>query len=117
MDGLFVLPLVLCFWLLSRRRRLPAALAYGFALALKPQALLLGPVLAVCFLQPAVIPAPASPGMPRPGCGLWGRTALGAVIALAPTVLAGLACGKSPVWLVQKYFAPLRATPMPPSTA
>ena len=45
-DGLFVLPLVLCFWLLSRRRSLPAALAYGFALALKPQALLLGPVLA-----------------------------------------------------------------------
>ena len=49
--------------------------------------------------------------MPRPGCGLWGRTALGAVIALAPTVLAGLACGKSPVWLVQKYFGTSQSYP------
>ena len=110
-DGLFVLPLVLCFWLLSRRRSLPAALAYGFALALKPQALLLGPVLAVCFLQPAVIPAPGQPRDAQARLRALGRTALGAVIALAPTVLAGLACGKSPVWLVQKYFGTSQSYP------
>ena len=110
-DGLFVLPLVLCFWLLSRRRSLPAALAYGFALALKPQALLLGPVLAVCFLQPAVIPAPGQPRDAQTRLRALGRTALGAVIALAPTVLAGLACGKSPVWLVQKYFGTSQSYP------
>lgn len=49
-DAAFALPLVLCFWLLERRRFLPAAFLYGVALAIKPQALLAGPVLALCFL-------------------------------------------------------------------
>ena len=49
-DGAFALPLLLCFYLLEKRRYLPAALLFGAALAIKPQALLFGPVLAVCFL-------------------------------------------------------------------
>ena len=49
-DGAFALPLLLCFYLLEKRRYLPAAVLYGVALAIKPQALLFGPVLAVCFL-------------------------------------------------------------------
>ena len=49
-DGAFALPLVLCFVLLEQRRYLPAAVLYGVALAIKPQALLFGPVLAVCYL-------------------------------------------------------------------
>lgn len=49
-DGAFALPLLLCFWLLEERRYLLAAVLYGVALAIKPQALLAGPVLAVCFL-------------------------------------------------------------------
>lgn len=48
-DGAFALPLLLCFWLLEERRYLLAAVLYGVALAIKPQALLAGPVLAVCF--------------------------------------------------------------------
>ena len=39
-DGAFALPLVLCFVLLEQRRYLPAAVLYGVALAIKPQALL-----------------------------------------------------------------------------
>ena len=41
-DGAFALPLVLCFVLLEQRRYLPAAVLYGVALAIKPQALLFG---------------------------------------------------------------------------
>ena len=53
-DGAFALPLLLCFWLLEERRYLLAAVLYGVALAIKPQALLFGPVLAVCFLAAIV---------------------------------------------------------------
>ena len=53
-DGAFALPLLLCFYLLEKRRYLPAALLFGAALAIKPQALLFGPVLAVCFLTAIV---------------------------------------------------------------
>ena len=49
-DGAFTLPLLLCFLLLEQRRYLPAAVWFGLALAIKPQALLFGPVLAACFL-------------------------------------------------------------------
>ena len=43
---------MLCFVLLEQRASdyLPAAVLYGVALAIKPQALLFGPVLAVCYL-------------------------------------------------------------------
>ena len=49
-DGAFSLPLIACFVLLEDRRWLQSALLYGVALAIKPQALIAGPVLAVCFL-------------------------------------------------------------------
>ena len=51
-DSVPALCLVGVFWLLSNKKYLPAALLYGLALALKPQALLFGPVLAVCFALP-----------------------------------------------------------------
>lgn len=83
-DGVFALPLLLCFALLERRRWLPAALCYGIALAVKPQALLAGPVLAVCFLA-------GVPGA-KPGRRLQAvlRIPAGAAIALLPPLLAGL---------------------------
>lgn len=110
-DGLFLLPLVLAFWLLSRRRYLPAALAWGFALALKPQALLLGPVLAVCFLQPVLVPAPGQPRDARARLNALARTGAGALVSLLPTLAAALACGKGPVWLFQKYFGTTQSYP------
>ncbi|MGN0983925.1 MAG: hypothetical protein ACI4OI_03695, partial [Gemmiger sp.] len=84
-DSAFSLPLLLCFLLLERGEGwddLAAALLYGAALAIKPQALLAGPVLAVCFL--AAIPRAQSPLR-----GL-GRCVGGAALALAPPLLAGL---------------------------
>lgn len=51
-DSIMILTLGAAFVLLERRRYLPAAALYGLALALKPQALLAGPVLALAFLFP-----------------------------------------------------------------
>ena len=85
-DGAFALPLLLCFWLLEERRYLLAAVLYGVALAIKPQALLAGPVLAVCFLV-AIADAVRDGKSPLKSVGqIFG----GAALALLPPLLAGL---------------------------
>ena len=81
-DGAFALPLVLCFVLLEQRRYLPAAVLYGVALAIKPQALLFGPVLAVCYL--------AAITLERDRLRAFGRCFGGAALALLPSLLTGL---------------------------
>ena len=81
-DGAFALPLVLCFVLLEQRRYLPAAVLYGVALAIKPQALLFGPVLAVCYL--------AAIALEKDRLRAFGRCFGGAALALLPPLLTGL---------------------------
>ena len=78
----FALPLVLCFVLLEQRRYLPAAVLYGVALAIKPQALLFGPVLAVCYL--------AAITLEKDRLRAFGRCFGGAALALLPPLLTGL---------------------------
>lgn len=87
-DGAFCLPLILCFLLLEAKRYLPAALLYGVALAIKPQALLAGPVLAVCFLL-GVADA-FREGERRDILRALGRILGGVALALAPVLLVGL---------------------------
>ncbi len=81
-DGAFALPLLLCFLLLEQRRYLPAAVLYGAALAIKPQALLFGPVLAACFL--------AGIALEDDRLRALGRCFGGAALALLPPLAAGL---------------------------
>ena len=81
-DGAFALPLLLCFLLLEQRRYLPAAVLYGVALAIKPQALLFGPVLAACFL--------AGIALENDRLRALGRCFGGAALALLPPLAAGL---------------------------
>lgn len=81
-DGAFALPLLLCFVLLEQRRYLPAALLYGVALAIKPQALLFGPVLAACYL--------AAIALEKDKLRALGRCFGGAALALLPPLAAGL---------------------------
>ncbi len=81
-DGAFALPLLLCFLLLEQRRYLPAAVWFGLALAIKPQALLFGPVLAVCFL--------AGIALEKDKYRALGRCFGGAALALVPPLAAGL---------------------------
>ncbi len=53
-DGVLALALVGCFVLLARKKWLWGAFVYGLALAVKPQALILGPALAAAFLLPCL---------------------------------------------------------------
>ncbi|MCI2046991.1 MAG: phospholipid carrier-dependent glycosyltransferase [Faecalibacterium sp.] len=100
-DSVFSLLILCCFALLEEKRPIPAALFYGLALAVKPQALLVGPALAICFLWPAVFAA-SRPKVIR----ALRDAALGALAAVAPVVVCGL-----PFWgllglangLLEKY--------------
>lgn len=105
-DGAFALPLLFCFLLLEERRYLPAALCYGIALAIKPQALLFGPVLAACFL--------AAIAREENRFRAFLRCFGGAAVALVPPLAAGI-----PFYgvvdlipsLVQKYFGTVSGYP------
>lgn len=81
-DGAFTLPLLLCFLLLEQRRYLPAAVWFGLALAIKPQALLFGPVLAACFL--------AGIAVEQDRLRAFGRCFGGATLALLVPLLTGI---------------------------
>ena len=81
-DGAFSLPILLCFLLLENKKYLPAAVFYGVALIIKPQALLFGPVLAACFLAGIVLE--------QDRLRAFGRCFVGAALALVPVLAAGL---------------------------
>ena len=81
-DGAFTLPILLCFLLLETKNYLPAAIFYGIALSIKPQALLFGPVLAACFLAGIVLE--------QDRLRAFGRCFAGAVLAVLPVLAAGL---------------------------
>jgi len=108
-DSVFALAMLLCFWMLEQGRMLPGALLYGVALAIKPQALLAGPVLAVCFLRPLFAAKTNAGRLAAVRDGL-----LGVVAALVPPCLCGL-----PFWgasglaegLVSKYFTTTSSYP------
>jgi dolichyl-phosphate-mannose-protein mannosyltransferase len=81
-DSVFALLTLCCFALLEEKRYLPGALFYGMALAVKPQALLVGPALAVCFLWPVIFTKKRAAALRQ--------LLLGILAALLPPVLCGL---------------------------
>lgn len=106
-DGVICLFLVLTFWLLEEKKFLLAAFTYGLGLALKPQALLLGPVLALCFLSPLV---------PAKGQRLTGSAikktvtqgVAGVAAALFPVLATALPftnLASLPTFIIDKYFS------------
>lgn len=112
-DGPFALLILLCFALLeqgtSRRSMLSAAVYYGLALAVKPQALLAGPVLAVCFLRPLVQGRDA-----KSRRAALSTLALGVACALAPVVLCALpfyGFGALGSGLARRYFSTAQSYP------
>lgn len=129
-DGVLCLCMAGAFWLLEQKRYLPAAFLYGVGLAVKPQPLLLGPVLAVCFLRPLLAPGPSRGAAPEPSAqnsaalSPAGRRAarlravkngaLGALAALAPVLAAALPFGPVsglPALLAQKYLGTAQSYP------
>lgn len=107
-DSVFILVLLLVFWLLNQKKYLPAALLFGLALAIKPQALLYGPVLAVCFAVPLL-----SQKKFADISTTIRNAALGAVAALGVVFVAGVpfASGFDFSWLIDKYFGTMESYP------
>ena len=107
-DGVFCLAIIAAFLCLEEKKWLPAAVLYGFALALKPQALLFGPVLAAAFLAPLL-----AARQRRPALAALGRGAAGAALALAAVlVCAAPFWGDQPAdWLWDKYAATASSYP------
>ena len=106
MDMVYLFFLVACFAALEKRRTLAAALCWGAALALKPQALILGPVLAVCVLAHAWF-------HPRRHAALFRAAGAGAA-ALVPALVCGLPFfGFSGLLagLWEKYFSTAQSYP------
>lgn len=88
-DGILCFFLLAAFWLLEQEKMLPAAFLYGVALSMKPQALLLGPVLALCFLRPFV-PAKGDKITGKSVCKTIAQGLAGAVAAVMPLVLSAI---------------------------
>ena len=107
-DGVFTLCILASFWLLCRKKYLPSAVLFGLALAVKPQALLFGPVLAVCFAAPLL---QAKSG--REVLRILGRALAGAAAALAVVMLCALPFwGDQPAgWLLEKYTGTVSSYP------
>lgn len=108
-DGVFSLVMLCCFAFLEQKAWLAGALCYGIALAIKPQALLAGPALAICFLLPIVFGKDTAAKLAGLKNGVFG-----AGMALAPVAACGL-----PFWgvrglvpgLVEKYFTTASSYP------
>lgn len=108
-DGVFSLVMLICFALIEQQRWLAGALCFGIALAIKPQALLAGPALAVCFLLPILFAKNTSARWKAVGTGV-----AGALTALLPVVVCGL-----PFWgfsgvlqgLLEKYVTTTSSYP------
>lgn len=107
-DGILCFLMVACFWLFSREKWLAGAAVYGLALAMKPQPLLLGPALAVCFAA-AVFQNKTIKQKGR----MLGVTLLSALCAVGVVLLCGLpfAPGQQPGWLLDKYTGTVSSYP------
>lgn len=109
-DEVVCFLMVLALWRLSRGKFWQGCLWYGAALAVKPQALLAGPVLALCALLPLLQEGAAGlTAALKRGVG-------GAVCALAPVLAAALPFGLTRPRCWKNTWARPRATPMPAST-
>ncbi|MEG1932572.1 MAG: hypothetical protein RR075_05635, partial [Pygmaiobacter sp.] len=100
-DSVLTLALLLCFYAIMRHMYPTAAFFYALALLIKPQALLFGPVFALCYLLPIVFSENRK---------AFGKSVLNALLSLLTclVVLAGVSLlfqgDQMPiVWLVEKY--------------
>ena len=104
-DEVVCFLMVLALWRLSRGRFWQGCLWYGVALAVKPQALLAGPVLALCALLPLLQEGAA--GLTK----AVKRGVGGAVCALAPVLAAALPFGLTLAELLEKYLGTAQSYP------
>lgn len=108
-DGVFALAILGGFVLLEEKRWLPGAFCFGIGLVIKPQALLVGPVLAICFLMPILFGKDNKERLQGFKTGV-----LGVVAALVPVLCCGvLFWGFSDLipGLMSKYFTTTTSYP------
>ena len=107
-DSVFALCILLVFWMLHRKQYLPAAAWFGLSLAIKPQALLFGPVLAVCFFAPLLRIKDK-----KEITAVLSKAVAGAGIAIGVVVATSLPFwGQQPAgWLLEKYTGTVSSYP------
>jgi len=108
-DSVLTLCLLLLFFALQNKHFFVAAVWYGIALAVKPQALLYGPVFALAFLLPLI----TQPGW-RAKCKAVLRAAGAAAVSVGVVLLISLPFtgNQTPfVWLLEKYFSTTSSYP------
>lgn len=97
-DSILGLGMVLVCWLFLLDRRILAGAVYGLVILFKPQALMLGPILAVAYIADIVGP-------------YWKerllKTVLAVISAFAVIILLALPfqAGQGWDWLIEKYFS------------
>ena len=107
-DSVLALALVAAFLLTDAHRYLAAAVCYGLALAIKPQALIFGPVFALAFLLPV---------LREDGRAQWiavGRLFAGGGISVGVVALLSLPFTGSQIpvlWLLPQYFNTVTSYP------
>lgn len=106
-DSVLTVFLLAAFWLLSEKKYIPGAVVFGVALAIKPQALLYGPVLALCFAVPLLQDTSVAKAAKTVG-----RAVLGALAAVAVVVVPALPVGGGSLsWLLEKYTGTMESYP------
>lgn len=100
-DSVLTLLLLLCFFAVSRGHWGAAGLLYAAALLVKPQALLLGPVFAACYLLPLLFGPTAKQRMQAVKNALTSLFFCLGLLAVFALLFQG---AQQPFfWLVQKY--------------
>ena len=107
-DGVLCFLMVLCFWLLAANRLFAGAAVFGLALAVKPQPLLLGPVLAICFIVAILRQKDTQQRLK-----MVGKTVLSALLSVGVVILSALPFGISNGlgWLLDKYVGTVSSYP------
>lgn len=107
-DGVFALCIVASFWMLCRKRWWAAAGLFGLALSVKPQALLFGPVFALCYLMEIAGLKTVEQKLRQ-----LGKAAGCALVSLSVVVVTALPFwGNQPLnWLWEKYTGTMNSYP------
>ena len=106
-DEVFCLLILLAFRCIAEGRFFAGCVWYGVALTVKPQALLAGPVLAVCALAPLLERGLAPDALVKAAKRGFG----GAACALAPVALLMPVYGVGPGWMLEKYAGTTQSYP------
>lgn len=103
-DSILTLCLFASIWLYTLGRKISAGMVFGLAILIKPQALMLGPILAVAYLYDVL--------QERTKKALI-QTLIAVLAAFAVIILPSLpfSKGQAPNWLFDKYFSTATSYP------